>query len=50
MQLHQLSMVQGRQMTFADDSDGTMMSDDESSPDSSEDEADLDRYDDVKYD
>jgi hypothetical protein len=50
MQLHQLSMVQGRQMTFAGESDGTTTSDDESSPDSSEDEADLNHYDDVKYD
>jgi hypothetical protein len=51
MQLHQLSMAQGKRTTSAGDDDGTSDDDDESSGDSTEmDETDLDRYDDVKYD
>lgn len=52
MQLHQLSMMQRRQMMFASDSDRTSTSDGDKSKscDSSEvDPTELDRYDDVKY-
>ncbi|KIJ11239.1 hypothetical protein PAXINDRAFT_157366 [Paxillus involutus ATCC 200175] len=51
MQLHQLSMIQGRQMVFGGDNDKSSSSSDVSTSDSSEvDPTDLDRYDDVKYD
>ncbi|KIK77366.1 hypothetical protein PAXRUDRAFT_17550 [Paxillus rubicundulus Ve08.2h10] len=50
MQLHQLSIMQGRQMIFGGDSNETSSAGDDSTSDLSKvDPTDLDHYDNVKY-